>query len=200
MRVLKYNGFIVKRIDSEFSLKYDTYRGIEGDTWPIDSYSDIKERSQLTKITDYLDHNVFQSMYDNDYVDLCNDVNFINSYIELCLNLDYKIEVLLCETEKSQPQICNSIENKDDFLFLGYDYAYREPSYYSCVYHDTKRFDEMSKLKLNQYKLFSDIESLEAFISSRNELVGKYPPNMFERGEFIVYKIWSYVGQYPIKE
>jgi hypothetical protein len=56
----------------------------------------------------------------------------------------------------------------------------------------------MSELKLNEHELFNDIESIKMFIEIRNELVKEYPPNEFESGEFIIYKIWRYIGEYPI--
>lgn len=86
-----------------------------------------------------------------------------------------------------------------NFKFIGYDYSHSGGDFYSVVYNDicTGRIEEFKKIKLNDYGLFSNISEVFDFINKREELKNIYPKYMFELGNFIVLKLWQYIGKTP---
>ena len=194
------NGFIVKRLDGDFASRYKNYMGIDGDVWPIDKYSNGLSIDDIKFLCSYIDENVTLSDFNTTAVDVCNDIEFLNMYIDACKKTDFQIEVLFCETEKMTP-ICemNPDKNKDNFNFLGFDYGYPGTNYYSCVYSDVKRIPEMVYMTLNKSGLFETEKEVIEFVFLRDKLKKILPQNVFEQGEFIIYKLWKYVGEYPLK-
>lgn len=192
------NGFIIKCIDSEFSYEYMypnlafNYYGIEGDNWPIDGYTPIIDKKELNYLEDYLYKNIENTTEDASFVSVCNDIDFIRRYLIDCQKANIKIQLLFCESERPYPKYELSSLDKKNLRFVGYDYAYAEPDYYSSIAQDIPRVDEMKSSKLNRFGLFdSEMEVLE-FISLRNELIQSKPMGMFESGNFIVYRLWEY--------
>jgi hypothetical protein len=200
--ILYNNGFTVRRIDSDYALKFKTpnnefnYCGIEGDNWPLDKYSKYLDKKEIDYVNEYIKINIESKSENSNYVAVCNDIPFLNRYIEDCIKADINVDVIYCETEKPFPTSKVSTNN-NDFVFLGYDYAYPYPDYYSCIYQDIRRIREMNIFNLNQYGLFSTITETTEFIRYRDELK-KTTTIAFEQGDFIVYKVWRFTGEFPI--
>ena len=189
------NGFIVKGLDSDFAKKYGRYSGIDGDVWPIGKHIRNIASKEVDYLNSYLEEYVYKSDYYNDYVDVCNDIDFMIRYIENCRSAGLIFDILFCQTERNKPECNIKAEKKiDNFCFLGFDYGYPGVNYYSCVYHDVRTKSQMSYLKLNQYSLFDTEEDIFSFIALRDKLKNELPVYAFEQGEFIIYKIWRYVG------
>ncbi len=166
------NGIIVQRKSCS------KYQGIEGDNWYLYSDKDFET---------YLDENIRLSWYRDDFVDVCNDLEFVNKYIKKSKELGIEYRVLLCSTEKSEPQFnIDLFKNKE---FLGYDYAYLGGSYYSAVNSDVGRIAEFEECELNKFGLFDTLDEVLEFVDKREKLKYNYPVNHFEGGEFAVYKL-----------
>ncbi|NLI57605.1 MAG: hypothetical protein GX387_03665 [Clostridium sp.] len=195
------NGFIIKRINGNYAGKFKNYDGIEGDIWPLDKYTENVDLMEFKYIDSYLSEKVFRSDVDKRSVDVCNDVDFLNKYISICEMANFKIEILFCQTERVFPKSeIEPYKQKEDFEFLGYDYGYPGSDYYSCVYNDVKRMFKDSNFTLNKNGLFEDEGSILEYISAREKLKKQTPEYMFEEGEFIIYKLWKYIGEVPIKK
>lgn len=194
------NGLIVKRLDSDYAQKYKDFWGISGDVWPIDKYSQDIDADEVKKYQDFLDKKVFLSEQSDKYVDVCADMDFLNKYVLTCKGAGFDIKVLLCETVKELPVVSKKTFGtiSDKLVFLGYDYGYPCPDYYSCINNDIHRFSEFSHLSKNRYGLLEREEDVFNFIQIRDKLREELPINKFERGEFIIYKLWEYVGDFPI--
>lgn len=189
--VLCKNGIVIKE---KLNLKNE-YLGIEGNNWFIDLEYEKIEESQREYFHKYYCANVEMAWRDQNYVDCCSDINHIYKYQDICQrnNIDYV--TLFCESEKMNPIWENKKDYKieDKLIFLGYDYAYAGGSFYSCVLNDvmSKRIDQFSHVKLNEYGLISTEEEMVAFIILREELKNKLEKYTFEEGEFIIYKLWQ---------
>jgi hypothetical protein len=195
---------MIKRVDSLWSSNYSgnkygySYKGIEGDNWPISSYDDKFEQNESKFFSEYISDIVEEEAYVNNGVAVCNDIEFINKYLQVCLKAHYKITVLFCETERLLPKCNVNLTDVDKFRFIGFDYAYTIPDYYSCIFHDIPRVNEFNKFLLNEYGLINTIEEVCEFISLREKLKTNSVPSKFESGEFSIYKLWEYVGDMPI--
>lgn len=171
------NGIIFQRDENR------KYKGIEGDNWYLnDIYPDT--------LGDFFNDNIEKSWYDTDYVDVCNDRSFIDTYIKLSYKNNIKFRMLLCETEKKKPLMNTTCWNKK---FIGYDYAYLGGSYYSAIFNDicSQRIDEFANIKLNEYGLFGKIYQMENFISKRSEYYRNSKMGVVEGGDFIIYKLYE---------
>ena len=159
------------------------YMGVEGDNWYL---NDVYPNT----LGDYFNENIEKSWYNTDYVDVCSDKSFIDTYIKLSCSNNIKFRMLLCETEKEYPIMDVLCWNKK---FIGYDYAYLGGSYYSAVLNDicSRRIDEFAKIKLNEYGLFEKIEQLEDFISRRRKYYQNSKKGIVEEGDFIIYKLYE---------
>lgn len=156
----------------------------------------------LTYLYNYYCENIERSWADDNYVDCCEDINYINKYVEVCKKANIDFIIIFCETQDKFPiWKSNNNENIEDKLeFLGYDYAYAGGSFYSCIFNDvvSKRISELSSIQLNQYGLIRTEEEMGNFIKLRGKLKLTMPPYTFEEGNFIIYKLWRYVGDTPI--
>lgn len=158
------------------------YKGVEGDNWYLnDIYPDT--------LGDFFNDNIEKSWFDTDYVDVCNDRFFINTYIKLSYSNNIKFRILLCETEKKYPKMDASCLAKK---FIGYDYAYLGGSYYSAVLNDicSKRIDNFVGIKLNKYGLFEKAGQIRDFISKRSEYFHNNNGSI-EGGNFVIYKLYE---------
>lgn len=156
------------------------YQGIEGDNWYLDN-------KLLSGYEEYFDDNIDVSCSDDDFVDVCNDEDYMKKYIEVSKKNDVEFQILLCETSLRRPAYERGrFINKE---FLGFDYAYQGGSYYSAVNNDLvlRSFKEFEELSLNQNGLFETEEELNKFIKIREELAHR---NEFEKGDFIKYKLY----------
>lgn len=171
---LKANGYIVQRATT------NTYHGVEGDNWYLNYESDNQE------FESYFDEYIDMSWCDEQFVDCCTDLNYLESYISESKKLNIPYRIILCETERDNPSIVVQGEAK----LLGYDYAYSGGSYYSSVYNDIffQRIPELGNFLLNENGLFSTEEELRKFITRREELKITMQ-DQFEEGDFIIYRL-----------
>lgn len=160
------------------------YMGVEGDNWYL---NDLYPNT----IGIYFDENIAKSWYRSDWVDVCNDIFFINEYINLSRMNKIDFRILLCETNCNFP-IINS--NYNNTTYLGYDYAYAGGSYYSAIYSDLycRKIEGLSEIQLNQNGLLDSEFEIDRFINKRNDLIRNCENvNMFELGDFIKYKLYQ---------
>ena len=157
------------------------YKGVEGNNWYLnDSYQDT--------LKSYFREKIDISWINEDCVDVCNDIDYINLYRDLSEKNKIDFNILLCETDRSYPVFDKECASKE---FLGFDYAYSGGSYYSAVLNDivSNRIEEFRTLKLNKYGLFGNIDSLKEFIKQREAFIKK-SDTRFELGDFIIYKLY----------
>ncbi|WP_113672760.1 hypothetical protein [Vallitalea guaymasensis] len=196
------NGFIIKRLDSNYASKYKNgYLGIEGDSWPLDVYSEGNNSNEIEYLSNLIDEKITHTYYDDSFVGVCEDKSIMNKYISICKSLGYKIDVLFCETTRKNPLYrVDTLFDTDKFIFIGYDYGYPGDNYYSCVYNDvyTRDITQFNSIILNEYGLINDEKVLSRFIDIRDKLKTELPESMFEKGNFIPYKLWKYVGNQPL--
>ncbi|MBP1744546.1 MAG: hypothetical protein H6Q58_1524 [Firmicutes bacterium] len=187
------NGFLVKRIDSEYAATFGQYKGVEGDCFPINEHFSPKNVSleESKYLSDFLSKNVMLNDFDNSYADVCPNIYFIKRYIKACKAEGIGVQVIYCKTQKKFPE-CEINTSSDSFRFLGYDLAYPGGSYYSCVFNDSKWISEMARFHLNKYGLFNSESEMLEFIRLRNELEKANPHSTSEPGEFIIYQLWEY--------
>ncbi|SHJ09952.1 hypothetical protein SAMN05444401_2136 [Clostridium amylolyticum] len=199
------NGFVIKRTDSKWAKNFIesnhgySYKGIEGDTWPISMDSEEIELQERKYLNDYVYHHIEEIAFDENFVAVCNDFNFLNRYLKACEKAAFKVCVLFCETEKKQPKCEKKIKSNDKYKFIGYDYAYADPDYYSCIFHDIPRVKELSQQKLNENGLFDTLEEVCQFIEIRERLKQINPISKFEIGNFTIYKLWKYIGNFQLE-
>ena len=192
---LHNNGFIIKK-ETEYK-----FYGLTDDIWPIDLDTPKLEKQVKKKLFDYCESNVRRSWENDKVVEVSNNIDFINQYIYACELADIKYQILFCCSEKEIPQInISSQDLYEKFVFLGYDYAYPGGSFYSCIYNDLffKRVHQFNCFRLNQYGLFNNEKDLINFIDLRIELQKKSSIHLFEKGDFVVFKLWRYTGNVPI--
>jgi len=196
------NGFIVKWVSSEYSNKYRCpksvfdYYGIEGDNWPIDKYTEGVDKEELEYLQNYLWENIESRVDDIDFVWVCNDINFIKRYVDVCKKANMKIEILFCESEKPFPKYVVNSHEESNLQFIGYDYAYPSADYYSSIFNEIPRTNEMRGIKLNQFGLFSNENEVLEFVNLRDKLTDINQFVGFEKGDFIIYKLWRYNGEF----
>ena len=168
------NGFIVRDINVE---KYGSYRGVDGTWW-----------------NRYSDYSVNVDIYDEKYVDVCTSLGSAIEYARYMQHEGNKVEILYCCSTIKQPNI--NMDNKlleSEFKFIGYDYAYQNGSFYSCVFFDIGRISELNHFIVNEYGLLQDEKEILSFVKKRN-LLTKSDKIRFESGGFIIYKLWMYTG------
>lgn len=185
------NGFFIQK---ETGSKF---RGLTDDIWPIDLETPMLESNLKKQLYDYCEANITRSWEDENIVEVCNDIKFLDQYILACESSNIKIRILFCFSEKTVPifDIDNNKLHKS-FVCLGYDYAYPGGSFYSCVLNDvfSRRIRQFDRFALNQYGLFENKESLTDFIDFRSNLSKKSSMTLFEQGDFTVYQLWEYSG------
>ena len=187
------NGYIVKRLDSEWACKYNkTYAGIEGDIWPLDLYDGVLD-DNIQELMEKIEEKTDLAQYKDLYVGVCDDRDIIEQYAKVCKLLGFQIDILFVETSKPMPK-ADSID-ESNFVFLGYDYGFSGPDYYSCVYNDIVRRDirAFESIEVNKYGLFEDENMLNVFINVRLAETLKSETSKYEAGNFIPYKIWKQV-------
>lgn len=162
------------------------YQGIEGDNWYL-NYDTIKE------LDIFFETNIEKAWKNSKYVDVCNDIEYIQKYIDISKRRNIEYRVLACVTEKELPQMELSIEK--DIVFLGYDYAYSGGSYYSTVFNDivTKRIPCFRNIHLNSYGLFETYDEIIYFINQRQTTNGKECTHKeyLEEGDFTIFKLYE---------
>lgn len=180
LKLMNVNGIIMQKKSRAY------YQGIEGDNW----YLNYEYSKELDK---FFEENIEMAWRNSDYVDACNNMEYIQKYIDISKKNNVNYRILLCMTEKNQPKM--KLPEEDNIIFLGYDYAYTGGSYYSAVLNDiiSKRIPQFSKMKLNENGLFKTYEDIIDFISLRESIkkTSYMQDNLFEKGDFTVYKLYE---------
>lgn len=174
------NGLLMQELHSGL------YQGIEGNNWYL-NYEYVDE------LEDYYQKNIEMAWQNGDYVDVCNNIEYIQKYIYMSKlrNIDYR--VLACITDKKLPQMI--LPDEIFINFLGYDYAYSGGSYYSAILNDivSKRIQQFADISLNEYGIFETYEQVSDFVNCRSSLEKKRcnEREYLEEGDFIVYKLYE---------
>ena len=177
---MNLNGLVIQKRNKGL------YQGIEGDNWYLnyDCFNDLD---------DYFEKNIEKAWENSDYVDVCNDIKYIQKYICISQSKNINFRVLACVTEKKIPQMV--LPDKMHISFLGYDYAYSGGSYYSAVLNDivSKRISRFADIPINDFGLFETYKQVIDFINQR-EAIKKIECNereYIEEGDFIIYKLYE---------
>lgn len=180
------NGFVITR------KARGHYNGIDNDAWPLE-YEDIDDE-RINQIHNKLLLN--NEAYDNS-VALLTEINELLYYRKKCLALQLPIRILYCETEKSMPRYNRELVDRFAVknCFIGYDFADSIPDYHSCIknellYHPFVFSNKMDN-QLNKDGLFKDFSSISKFIEERAVLKNGENCFYFERGNFIIYKLYN---------
>lgn len=153
----------------------EVYKGISGEICPI-SPLDLKNlkddslRQECELCIQYVDEHLDRGYDDPEIVDCCNDIDFINKYIEVCKKLGFEVDVLLCGTTREEPKyVISDEEISTHYEFLGFDYGYPGPDYYSCLVEEVKHITTIVPIELNEYGLLQTEEDAVNFIKARNK-------------------------------
>ena len=174
------NGFIIQK------KKDGLYQGVEGDNWYL-NYCSNKEMDI------FFEENIEKAWQNSDYVDVCEDIEYIKKYIELSENKEINYRILACITEKKMPQTI--ISSEVEMEFLGYDYAYAGGSYYSAILNDliSNRIKSFTDIQLNNFGLFGTYEEVRNFINRRRKMQEKdnIQEEYLEKGDYIIYELYE---------
>lgn len=191
MLKLHKNGIVMQTREKNCNNDYPlfqgngNYYGIDGlirDNWYLSYEKDIDKEIKEYSF-DYIEHVYFLN---NSYIGCCDNLDYIEAYIKESKKRNIKYRVLFCETTQKRPFFK---EHKNLHLkFLGYDYAYPDGDYYSCLFHEinNKYIPEFCNIKLNKYGLFETEKEILSFINLRNNLKDK---SRLELGDFFIYKL-----------
>lgn len=180
------NGLVIQRVTGI------TYKGIDGS-----GFSESTGQNWYFNYDDELSKE-FEPFYDEyigktywnlqpySWVAACNDISYIQRYIEESRKRNIEYRVLLCESE-----IPNPIMTDKDFKtkFLGYDYAYASGDYYSVVYNEVPFV--FPQFKLNANGLFQTEQEIRHYIEARESFTQSHAPYTLEVGEFIIYRLYE---------
>ncbi len=179
---MKINGLVIQKRTEGL------YQGIEGDNWYL-NYTSFKE------LDIFFEENIEKAWEDDDYVDVCTDMEYIQKYINISLQENINYRVLMCVTEKEFPHMM--LDTEKDIMFLGYDYAYSGGSYYSAILNDiiSKRIPQFSDIKLNSYGLFELYEDVVNFVRFRETMKCNEcsQTEYLEEGDFTIYKLYEFI-------
>lgn len=172
------NGFIIQRKPDACG-----YKGVENDNWYL-NYMD--DSGYFEK---YFDEHIFCSWNNNEFVDCCNDIDFIYKYINESVKRNISYRVILCETKRQYPCLPDDLHLETEFL--GYDYAYTGGSYYSCLNNDEylEQILQNCKVKLNENGLCDTGKDLMNYVKARSEFIKNNPDIYLEAGEYIEYRL-----------
>lgn len=164
------------------------YQGVDGDNWYLNDGS-------FEELDNFYEENIEKAWEDNDYVDVCNNLEYLKKYIDISQKENIMYKSILCVTEKIFPQMTLLLDA--NIKFLGYDYAYPGGSYYSAILNDVipKRIPEFIDIKLNSCGLFDTYEAVMEFVNLRKRLQGKKTvvTEYLEEGDFVIYKLYEIV-------
>lgn len=198
------NGFIIKALNSEYAQKFLTpnslfnYYGIEGDNWPIDDYSENISSDVVNFINDFVYENIENVSNYGKSINACIDIDFINYYIDNCKRANLNIEILFVETELDSPICPIKIAEDKRFKFIGFDYAFPVVDYFSAIYENYSVISKFHKFNLNEFGLFNSEEEVKMYKELRQKIINTQTDIHLETGEFVVYKVWKYIGEVPI--
>ncbi len=177
---MNINGFIMQKRNETF------YQGVEGDNWYLNyDYSDEMDL--------FYEENIAKSWENTNYIDVCNDMNYIHQYINISKDKDIEYRILLCMTDRILPTM--TLGTEMDLFFLGYDYAYAGGSYYSAILNDiiSRRIPVFANIQLNNYGLFETYTEVINFVNTRQKIKGVEcsMKEYIEDGDFVIYKLFE---------
>ncbi len=174
---MNINGIIVQEETNSL------YRGVEGNNWYLNCFQTFEK---------YYNEVIDKSWCNNNFVDVCSDVKYIQKYISISMQKQIDFRLILCCTESEFPCFDFDVNHAS---FLGYDYAYSGGSYYSAIYNDivSRRICEFRKINLNKFCLFNNIAEVKYFLQKRNKLNNKY---YIEKGNYLIYKLYEIMPDY----
>lgn len=196
------NGFLVKCINKDWHCQYpDNYGGLSGNMWPINSkYEETLSKEEAKILEDYVQEHIeieWKCEPNYEYVYVCADIPFLNHYIDACKRAGYEIDILFLMSKISLPICEYDIEKSKELLaFLGFDYGYID---FSCLYNYVGRVPELSDYSINKYGLLETEDEIIRF-GEQVEYLRSNKLAKLELGRNHIYKIWRYIGQYPINE
>ncbi|WBW98724.1 hypothetical protein [Oceanirhabdus sp. W0125-5] len=83
------NGFLIKERDCETI----EYHGVQG-YWPIDMDTEGIEINEKRYLDKYCDDNIYEPSNYDDTVGVCNDMEYLNRYLEGCIKAKIKVDIL----------------------------------------------------------------------------------------------------------
>ncbi len=177
---MNINGFIMQKRNETF------YQGVEGDNWYLNyDYSDEMDL--------FYKENIAKSWENTNYIDVCNDMNYIHQYINISKDKDIEYRILLCMTDRNLPTM--TLGTEMDLFFWGYDYAYAGGSYYSAILNDiiSRRIPVFANIQLNNYGLFETYTEVINFVNIRQKIkrVDCSMKEYMEDGDFVIYKVFE---------
>lgn len=172
------NGYIVQKDIPSY------YRGIAGDNWFLNYCSDN------TYFEKYHASDIDNGFADSERVECCADAEYVKNCVEEAKKLGISFRLLLCATSRPAPVLGTEHMGKSETI-LGYDIAYSGGSFYSCVLNDVVcgRIPEFQSIRLNENGLFSSYEEAEAFLKKREELEKETTEYIYEKGDYVIYKL-----------
>ena len=178
MRNLYENGYIIQRATSSI------YQGVDGDNWFLNYCSDN------SYFEEFYDKYIDNGLVNSDVVACCTDMEYMWRCVEESKKLGISFRVLLCSTNRPEPVLSETGLGQAESV-LGFDVAYSGGSYYSCVLNDvvSGRIEAFRQLTLNENGLFATYEEAEVFLKQREELEKATTEYVFEKGDYVIYKL-----------
>ena len=172
------NGYIFQR--SALSI----YRGVDGNNWYLNYCSDNPYFEEF--YDEYIDNGLAKP----GIVACCTDVEYMRRCVEESKKLGISFRILLCSTNRKEPVLDENRLGQAGRV-LGFDVAYSGGSYYSCVLNDvvSGRIEAFRQLALNENGLFATYEEAKEFLKQREELEKATTDYIFEKGDYVIYKL-----------
>ena len=178
------NGIVIQKYVS------NSYKGIDGSGWSENTgcnwYFNYDE--QLAEFFEpYYDEYIgrtYWNLNEHSWVAACNDMDYINKYVEESQKRNIQYRLLLCESEIPNPTMKASALKKK---FLGYDYAYAAGDNYSAVYNEIPYV--FPQFKLNSNGLFDTEEEMKEYLLERERFKKSHAPYTLEEGDFIIFRL-----------
>ena len=162
------------------------YQGIEGNNWYL-NYDNVNG------LEEYFEENIEMAWQNSDYVDVCNNIEYIQKYIYYSKLKKINFRILACITDKKLPRMI--LPDEMSIKFLGYDYAYSGGSYYSAILNDvvSKRILKFADMSLNRSGIFETYQQVIDFIDYRNSMkkIDCSGKEYIEEGDFVIYKLYE---------
>lgn len=181
---MNINGIVIQKYVS------NPYKGIDGSGWSENTgrnwYFNYDE--QLSGFFEpYYDEHInmtYWNLKEHSWVAACNDMDYINNYVEESKKRGIQYRLLLCESEIPNPTMEDSGLKK---RFLGYDYAYARGDNYSAIYNEIPFV--FPQFKLNRNGLFDTEEQISEYILERERFKKTHSPYTLEEGDFIIFRL-----------
>ena len=178
------NGIVIQKYVS------NSYKGIDGSGFSENTGCNwyFNEDEQLSEFFEpFYDEYIgmtYWNLKEHSWVAACNNMDYINKYVEESKKRGIPYSLLLCESEIPNPIMSVSgLEMK----FLGYDYAYATGDNYSAVYSEIPFV--FPQFKLNCNGLFNTEEEIKEYIAERERFKKSHRPYTLEEGDFIIFRL-----------